>query len=234
MANRNQIFTALIVGALFLALSGILFMDDADAKGGSFGGRSFSSGSSAKSSSFFGSSSSAKMSGSTSSKSSSFFGTGSSTKTSSSSNKFYGTTGTSKQTATAKFMGTAPGKSLGTVSNGKKTYTAGSVIGTSYTKGTNKITSTTPKTYISGSSYNKYGRSYDHVYYGSGFDLNTLLLMGFIMSHDDSGKVIYINNETKEMVSEEDFESAPESPGMESVFALLGLLGVTTMLRRKN
>ena len=117
-----------------------------------------------------------------------------------------------------------------------KAYTSSRVMGVPATKGTTKITSSTPKTYISGSSYTYGGRPYQHVYYGgSGLDFNSLLLMGFIMSHDNNGNVIYVNNQTGEYVTEEEFEDAPpESPGFENFPALIGLLAVAYLVMNRR
>ena len=112
--------------------------------------------------------------------------------------------------------------------NGRNVIT-GSYKTKPYMAGTNKITASTPKTYFP-NKYKYHGKEYHHVYYGSGFDFNTLLLMGFIMSHDDNGNPVYINEATGEVVTKEDVEPVEEGPGFESIFAITGLLAVAYLV----
>jgi hypothetical protein len=129
------------------------------------------------------------------------------------------------------------GTSLKTSTSNGKSYISGNYKSIPATKGTTKITSSTPKTYIPQSSYySSGGQTYNHVYYGgSGFDFTSLLLMGYILSHDDKGNTIYVNNATKEYVTEEEFQTPPvESPGMESILAIAGLLAVAFLVMRRE
>jgi len=125
-------------------------------------------------------------------------------------------------------FGTSKPLSVSSSSTGKSVI-AGSYKTKPYVAGTNKITTSTPKTYFP-NKYKYHGREYNHVYYGSGFDFNTLLLMGFIMSHDDNGNPVYINEATGEVVTQEDVEPVEEGPGFESIFAITGLLAVAYLV----
>ncbi len=120
-------------------------------------------------------------------------------------------------------------KPLSVSSTNGKNVIAGSYKTKPYVAGTNKITTSTPKTYFP-NKYKYHGREYNHVYYGSGFDFNSLLLMGFILSHDDNGNPVYINEATGEVVTKEDVEPVEEGPGFESIFAITGLLAVAYLV----
>lgn len=174
-----------------------------DAKGGSFGGSRSSSFGSSRSS--FGRSSSSSRS------------------------SFYGAK-TAPSTSKSSVFGTSKAS---VVSNNGKYNTVGKVTKLPYKSGSAKIIKSTPKTYVTGHGYSRDGTYYNQVYYGSGFDLSSLILLGFILDHDDQGNVIYINNETKEIVRQEDIETTPESPGLGSVI-LVGILAVAFLLVRRR
>jgi hypothetical protein len=216
----QKVIIAMIVIGLFVALSGI-----ADAKGSSFSGGSKSSfGGSSKISTSSSKSSFGGASPSVSTSKASFGGSSNKIQSSSVSKTTFGTGKQTTQVTTAK---TTNGKSITTTN----------IVTKPYTPGTNKITSTSQKTYVNNQPYNRYGRQYSQVYYGPGYDLTSLIMLGYIMSHDDTGKVIYINNATGEMVKEEDIEDAPEParmPGFESAFALAGLLAMAFIVLRKK
>lgn len=120
-------------------------------------------------------------------------------------------------------------KPLSVSSTNGKSVIAGSYKTKPYVAGTNKITTSTPKTYFP-NKYKYHGREYNHVYYGSGFDFNSLLLMGFILSHDDNGNPVYINEATGEVVTKEDVEPVEEGPGFKSMFAITGLIAVAYLV----
>jgi hypothetical protein len=94
--------------------------------------------------------------------------------------------------------------------------------------------STTPsqiKRTTNTNNYNWRGRQYHEISYNPGFDYTSLLLMGYILSHDDQGRTIYINNNTSEIVR---VEEPKKSPGLEGIFAIAGILAIAYLILRRE